>query len=435
MRRVAVTGLGLITPLGVGVRRSWKRLLDGDCGISSIQGLGFQKLQCRVAGIVPEGEIENGEWTARDWLTQNDERRMTKWMQYAVVAAKEALDDAGWHPKDPHEQEMTGICLGSGIGSFEDIYENSLTYHEHGPKKISPHFVPRLLTNLAAGHISLIHSLRGPNHSVSTACTTGAHSLGDAARLITTGEATVMLAGGSESCIHPLAITGFERSRSLTTTSNAHPSRASRPFNRDRDGFVMGEGAGVMVLEELEHARARGAHIYALLASAAYTADAHHATHPPLNGEGAQRAMSLALRRAGILPSDVDYVNAHATSTPLGDAAENRAIEAVLMDAGYGKKRHEDVHVSSTKGATGHLLGAAGAVEGIFSVLAIRDGCLPPTLNLRLEDIDREGGDGFRFDYVPLEQLELGPGKVNVVLSNSFGFGGTNACLCFKTLE
>lgn len=276
----------------------------------------------------------------------------------------------------------------------------------------------------------MAYGFKGPNHSVSTACTTGAHSIGDAARFIATGEADVMVAGGSESCIHPLAITGFERSRSLTTSSNDHPEKASRPFNRDRDGFVMGEGAGVMVLEELEHARSRGANIYAVLASSAYTADAHHVTHPPENGHGARRAMLLALRRAEILPSDVDYINAHATSTPLGDSAENNAIETVMLVGKDGKKHHQEVNVSSTKGATGHLLGAAGAVEAIFSVLAIRDGVLPPTLNL--VDIDT---DEFKFNYVPLKKQELGRGRVNVVLTNSFGFGGTNASLCFRKYD
>ncbi|MCJ1482856.1 Mitochondrial beta-keto-acyl synthase [Schaereria dolodes] len=371
MRKVAITGLGAVTPLGLGVCHSWKRLIDGECGIKSLNESGptFQRLQCQVAGLVPRGGKDEGSWSASDWLNRDDERRMTKFMQYAVVAAKEALDDAGWCPESLEEQEMTG-----------------------------------------------------PNHAVSTACTTGAHSIGDAARFIAFGDADVMVAGGAESCIHPLAITGFERSRSLTTSSNDVPARASRPFNRDRDGFVVGEGAGVMVLEELTHALARNRPIYALLSGYAATSDAHHLTQPPLSGHGAMRAMSKALKHAQLPPSAVDYINAHATSTVLGDAAENRAIRSVMLGL-EGKERASDVCVSSTKGSLGHLLGAAGAVEGIFSVMAIKENIVPPTLNLTHID-----GQEFDMNYVPLVAQER---QVDVVLSNSFGFGGTNASLCF----
>ncbi|MCJ1241020.1 Mitochondrial beta-keto-acyl synthase [Varicellaria rhodocarpa] len=425
MRRVVVTGLGAVTPLGLGVRRSWKRLIDGECGIKSLndQGTAFKKLQCQVAGVIPQGSKEQGAWTASEWLTRDDQRHMAQYMQYAVVAAREALDDAGWHPEDPKEQDMTGVCIGSGIGSFEDFYNTSLAFAEKGPKKVSPLFVPRLLINLAAGHISMRYGFRGPNHAVSTACTTGAHSIGDAARFIACGDADVMVAGGAESCIHPLAIIGFERSRSLTTSWNDQPNRSSRPFNSDRDGFVMGEGAGVLVLEELSHALYRKAPIYALLASSAYTSDAHHPTHPPISGHGASRSMALALQKAQISPAKVDYINAHGTSTVLGDSAENRAITEVMRGVG-GKKWAEEICVSSTKGATGHLLGAAGAVEAVFSVCAIRNNVMPPTLNLT--DLDK---DEFPFDYVPLVSQER---SVDVVLSNSFGFGGTNATLCFE---
>ncbi len=294
-------------------------------------------------------------------------------MQYAIVAAQEALTDAQWHPQTEQQRETTGICLGSGIGSFEEVYNTSLAFAQGGPKKVSPLFVPKLLINLAAGHLSMKYGLKGPNHAVTTACTTGAHSIGDASRFIAFGDADVMLAGGAESCIHPLAFVGFERSRSLTTTSNTTPHNASRPFDKTRDGFVIGEGAAVLVLEELEHARSRGARIYAEVAGYGASADAHHMTAPPSDGEGAFRAMRMALKNSGITPSKVDYINAHATSTPLGDVAENRAIKKLMLETDQGKMKAGDVNVSSTKGAVGHLLGAAGAVEALFSVLAIRD--------------------------------------------------------------
>ncbi|KAL9638400.1 MAG: hypothetical protein Q9164_001578 [Protoblastenia rupestris] len=320
-----------------------------------------------------------------------------------------------------------GICLGSGIGSLDTVYDTSVAFLTGGAKKVSPLFVPKLLINLAAGHISMKHGLKGPSHAATTACTTGAHSLGDAMRFISHGDAHLMLAGGAESCIHPLAFVGFERSRSLTTTSNDHPASSSRPFDTARSGFVIGEGAAVLVLEELQHALARNASIYAEMAGYGASSDAYHLTAPPPDGNGAVRAMKLALKHAGIPPSNVDYINAHATSTPLGDLAENRAIRTLMLGEN-GKGRVEDVNVSSTKGAIGHLLGAAGAVEAVFSVLAIRDGVLPPTLNLN--NVDREGG--FECNYVPLEKQER---RVDVVLSNSFGFGGTNASLCFRRFE
>ncbi|MCJ1320643.1 Mitochondrial beta-keto-acyl synthase [Xylographa vitiligo] len=430
MRQVVVTGLGAITPLGVGVRRTWGRLLNGECGVESISARGpaFRKLQCQVAGIVQQGNREDGGWMASEWLSRDDERRTARFMQFAIVAAKEALDDANWRPQEPIEQEMTGVCLGSGIGAFEDVYNASLVFAESGAKKVSPLFVPRLLINLAAGHISMRYGLKGPSHAASTACTTGAHSIGDAARFIAFGDADVMVAGGAESCIHPLAVTGFERSKSLTTTSNDAPHRASQPFNQGRDGFVIGEGAGVMVLEELQHALARNAHIYAYLASYATTSDAHHITRPPLGGSGAYRAMRRALSTAQIPPFKVDYINAHATSTPLGDSAENAAIFTLMMgEGGLEKGREQEVCVSSVKGALGHLLGGAGAVEAVISVLAIKDNIVPPTLNLT--SLDRSE---FKFNYVPLTAQDK---KVDVVLTNSFGFGGTNACLCFKRFE
>ncbi|KAI4188720.1 MAG: hypothetical protein L6R41_001959 [Letrouitia leprolyta] len=427
MRRVVVTGLGAVTPLGLGVQRSWNRLLDGHCGIISLNGKGdaFSQQQCQVAGLVPEGKKEDGAWRASEWIARDEERRMSKFMQYTSVAAREALEDANWQPSTEDEQETTGICLGSGIGSFEEIYNTSLSFDKDGAKKVSPLFVPKLLINLAAGHISMKYGLKGPNHAVTTACTTGAHSIGDASRFIAFGDANVMLAGGSESCTHPLAFVGFERSRSLTTTSNSNPSKASRPFHPTRDGFVIGEGAVVLVLEALDHALARGArNIYAEVAGYGASADAYHMTAPPPSGEGAFRAMRLALKNASLKPSQVDYINAHATSTPLGDIAENRAIKTLMLGDHEGKKKAGEINVSSTKGAVGHLLGAAGAVEALFSILTIRDNIMPPTLNLT--EVDREE---FDCNYVPLKAQEA---NVDVVLSNSFGFGGTNASLCFK---
>ncbi|KAL8999098.1 MAG: hypothetical protein Q9169_001986 [Polycauliona sp. 2 TL-2023] len=426
MRRVVVTGLGAITPLGLGVQRSWTRLLDGHCGVVSLKDRGdaFLQQQSQVAGLVPAGKKEDGAWRPSDWLTQDEERRTSKFMQYAIAASQEALADAHWQPHTEQEREATGICLGSGIGSFEEVYNTSLAFSQGGPKKVSPLFVPKLLINLAAGHLSMKYGFKGPNHAVTTACTTGAHSIGDASRFIAFGDADVMLAGGAESCIHSLAFVGFERSRSLTTTSNATPHTASRPFDESRDGFVIGEGAAILVLEELEHARSRGAHIHAEVAGYGASADAYHMTAPPAGGQGALRAMKLALKNSGIKPSKVDYINAHATSTPLGDAAENRAIKTLMLDSHEGRKEARHVNVSSTKGAVGHLLGAAGALEALFSVLAIKDNTLPPTLNLTKVD-----GPEFDCNYVPLLAQQA---KVDVVLSNSFGFGGTNASLCFK---
>ncbi|KAL8726942.1 MAG: hypothetical protein Q9181_005878, partial [Wetmoreana brouardii] len=423
-------------------QRSWTHLLDGHCGIVSLKdkGSAFSQQQCQVAGLVPQGK-EDGAWSSSDWLTKDEERRTSKFMQYALTASHEALHDAAWHPQNEESLEKTGICVGSGIGSFEEIYNTSLAFSQGGPKKVSPLFVPKLLINLAAGHLSMKYGFKGPNHAVTTACTTGAHSIGDAARFIAFGDAEVMLAGGAESCIHPLAFTGFERSRSLTTSSNANPSHASRPFHPTRDGFVIGEGAAVLVLEELQHALSRGApHIYAELAGYGTAADAHHLTAPPASGDGAFRAMRLALKNAGIPPKDVDYINAHATSTPLGDVAENRAIKTLLLESHEGKREAGEINVSSTKGAVGHLLGAAGAVEALFSVLAIERRVMPPTLNLDLtetketkgggEGYEAEGKGEFDCNYVPLKKQERE--RLDVALSNSFGFGGTCASLCFK---
>jgi len=352
---------------------------------------------------------------------------MARFAQYAMVASEEALNDAGWFPKEEADLEVTGVYMGSGIGSLDDVYDTTIAYEKGGYRKVSPLFVPRLLINLAAGHISMRYGFKGPNHAATTACTTGAHSIGDASRLIQFGDADVMIAGGAESCIHPLAISGFARARSLATEFNERPMESSRPFDRERDGFVIGEGAGVVVLEELEHARKRGANIYAEVAGYGLSSDAHHMTAPREDGQGPRLAMKHALRHAGLKPSAVDYVNAHATSTPLGDAAENRAIKELLLGED-GKDRACEINVSSTKGAVGHLLGAAGSVETIFTILGMHHNILPPTLNLE------NPGDpavDFNCNYVANAAQQH---RVNVALSNSFGFGGTNACLCFRKI-
>ncbi|CEO58301.1 Putative 3-oxoacyl- [Penicillium brasilianum] len=427
MRRVVVTGLGAVTPLGVGIRRTWKRLLEGHCGIVNVVSRDerFQEIPSQIAAVVPQGRKEDGAWTALEWMDRRDERVMAKFAQYAMAAAEEALEDAGWKPTTHKQKEVTGVCLGSGIGNFDEIYDTVVAYEQGGYKKVNPLFVPRLLINLGAGHISMRYGFMGPNHAATTACTTGAHSIGDAARFIACGDADVMVAGGGESCIHPLAIGGFARARSLATEFNDNPEKASRPFDADRKGFVVGEGAGMLVLEELEHARSRGAHIYAELSGYGCSADAHHMTAPKENGEGAFMAMKKALRQAQLPPSAVDYVNAHATSTIIGDAAENAAIKALLLGP-EGKQKAADVNVSSTKGAVGHLLGGAGAVEAVFSVMAIQNNVMPPTINL-----DRLA-DGFDCNYAPNEPQSR---KIDVALTNSFGFGGTNSSLCFTRLK
>ncbi|KAG0127381.1 thiolase-like protein [Tuber indicum] len=423
MRRVVVTGMGAVTPLAVGISKSWQRLVEGKCGIRSIKNqLEFNGIPSQVAATIPIGTSRSGGWDPNEWLRRGDARRMALFTQYAVAAAEEALDDARWRPTSQNQQERTGVCLGSGIGSLEDLYDSSTTLSEGGAKKLSALFVPRLLINLAAGHITMKHNFQGPNHAVSTACTTGAHSIGDASRFIQFGDADVMIAGGSEACIHPLGLAGFSRLKSLSSDSNSHPERSSRPFDRDRSGFVMGEGAGVLVLEELEHAYARGVTPYAELRGYGLSSDAHHITAPPEDGGGAYLAMKRALQHAQIKPKDVDYINAHATSTLLGDAAENRAIKRLMLGE-EGHEKASDVNISSSKGAIGHLLGAAGAVEAIFAVKALDEGLLPPTLNL--ENTTEE----FDCNYVPLKTQSE---KVDVAISNSFGFGGTNASLCFS---
>ncbi|AEO69409.1 uncharacterized protein THITE_2119781 [Thermothielavioides terrestris NRRL 8126] len=449
MRRVVVTGLGAITPLGVGVRRTWQRLLAAESGLVSVADRvrgpldksQWQDLTSTVAGVVPtelsstststspSAEVLDGRgeglWRPSDWLDAPAQRRMSTFAQYAVAAAEMALRDAGWSPTSPEQQEMTGVCLGSGIGNLDDIYATSVDFDRGGYKKVSPLFVPKILINLAAGHIAMRYGFRGPNHAATTACTTGAHSIGDAARFIAFGDADVMVAGGAESCIHPLTFAGFGRSRSLSTAFNHDPPASCRPFDADRAGFVVAEGAAVVVLEELEHAKRRGARIWAELKGYGCSGDAHHMTAPREDGSGALSAMKRALKNAGVKPGQVDYINAHATGTQIGDIAEAIAIRS-LMTGEDGVDDESKVTVSSTKGAIGHLLGAAGAIEAVFSVLAIAENAVPPTLNLHKPDV------GVQLNFVPLQAQEK---QVRVAMSNSFGFGGTNASLVFAELD
>ncbi|KAF7546862.1 hypothetical protein G7046_g9184 [Stylonectria norvegica] len=425
MRRVVVTGLGAITPLGVGIRRTWTRLLAGDTGITSVANLQpqarWQELTSTVAGIVPAGEGD-GQWRAADWLSGTDQRRMSQFTQYAVAASDMALKDAGWEPRGEEELEATGVCIGSGIGNLDEICETSVAHNQHGYKKVSPLFVPKILINMAAGHVAMRHGFQGPNHAATTACTTGAHSIGDASRFIAWGDADVMVAGGSESCIHPLTFAGFGRARSLSTAYNHDPGASCRPFDADRNGFVVGEGAAVCVLEELEHARGRGARIYAEVRGYGCSGDAYHMTAPREDGHGAFLSMKKALKNAGIKPAQVDYINAHATATRVGDIAETSAIRRLMLGP-EGYSSEAEVTVSSTKGAIGHLLGAAGAIEALFSILSIHEGVVPATLNLEKPDV------GSDFNFVPLTAQEK---KVDVAVSNSFGFGGTNSSLVFS---
>ncbi|KAF9198407.1 Mitochondrial beta-keto-acyl synthase [Haplosporangium sp. Z 27] len=429
-RRVVVTGLGLVTPLGIGVQQTWSKLIAAECGVVSLKGLaspndlpGFDTLPSQVGAIVKrEGGQELGGFDSTEWLDRGDESRMAMFTQYAIAAAKMAIKDARLENLSEDEKELTGVCLGSGIGSLDDMASTSLSYAKSGYRRMSPMFVPKILINMAAGHLTMKFGFRGPNHAVSTACTTGAHSIGDASRFIQYGDADIMIAGGSESCIHPLAVAGFAKAKSLATQFNDRPSEASRPFDRDRDGFVIGEGAGVVVLEEYERAKKRGATIYAELKGYGLSGDAHHMTAPPENGSGAAMAMRRALKASRLTPADIGYVNAHATSTNQGDIAENRAIKAVFDG------HHDSIAVSSTKGAVGHLLGAAGAVEAIFTILAVKNDILPPTLNLHNYDDNGE----FTLNYVPLKAQEK---VLNAALTNSFGFGGTNASLCFAKVK
>jgi 3-oxoacyl-[acyl-carrier-protein] synthase II len=416
MRRVVITGIGLVTPLGVGAERVWKRLIEGQSGIRAIQSFDVADLPAKIAGQVPRGDTASGDFNADDWVPPKEQRKMDEFIVYALAAAEQAVADAGWKPADPEERERSGVMIGSGIGGLPGITEGAITLHERGPRRLSPFFIPANLINLASGHVSIRYGFTGPNHAVVTACSTGAHAIGDAARLIMWDDADVMVCGGAEAAICRLGLAGFAAARALSTAFNDQPSRASRPWDEARDGFVMGEGAGVLVLEELEHAKKRGAKIYAEVIGYGLSGDAHHITAPAEDGNGAFRAMRNALKRAKLDPEQIDYINAHGTSTPLGDEIELGAVKRLFGDHAY------KLSMSSTKSSIGHLLGAAGSVEAIFSILAMRDGVVPPTLNLE------HPSPSCDIDLVPLQAKER---KVRYALSNSFGFGGTNASLVF----
>ena len=416
-RRVVVTGMGIACPLGLGVENVWKRLTAGESGLGAIQSFDVSQLTAKIAGQVPAGPKSEGKLDLNEWIPVKDLKKMDRFIQLALVAAEEAVEDAGWRPEDEDGRCRTGVMIGSGIGGLPTIFEASLLIKEGKTRRLSPFFIPSALINLASGHVSIRYGFKGPNHSVVTACATGVHALGDAARLIALGDADVMVAGGAEAAVSEIGMAGFCASRALSTAFNDAPTQGSRPWDKDRDGFVMGEGAGVLVLEEYEHAKKRGAKIYAEVVGYGMSGDAHHITAPSEDGDGAFRSMRAALRSAGVTPDQVQYVNAHGTSTPMGDDLELGAVERLWGDAAKG------LAMSSTKSAIGHLLGAAGAVEGIFSVLAIRDGIAPPTLNL--EEPSRESA----IDRVAKVAQER---KIEVALSNSFGFGGTNASIVFR---
>ncbi len=420
MRRVVVTGVGMVSPLACGVEATWARLLAGQSGASPIVGFETADLACRIAMQIPRGDGSDGTFNPDQWMEPKEQRKVDDFIIYGVAAATQALDDANWHPKTYEDQIKTGVLIGAGIGGLGGIYETSIILKEKGPRRVSPFFIPGRLINLAGGYVSIMHGLKGPNHSVVTACSTGAHAIGDAARLIQFEDAEVMVAGGAESAINRIGIAGFAACRALSTSFNDRPKSASRPYDKDRDGFVMGEGAGCVVLESYDHAKARGAKIYAEVVGYGMSGDAYHITAPDSSGDGAFRAMTAAIKRAAISASDLDYVNAHGTSTQLGDEIELQAVQRLLgSDA-------KNLSMSSTKSAIGHLLGAAGAVEAIFSILALRDQIVPPTLNLDNPSVETP------IDLVPHKARKR---EVEFVLSNSFGFGGTNACLIFRKAE
>ena len=418
-RRVVVTGIGMVSPLANGVRLSWERLIAGRSGVGPIQGFEIADLPVKIAAQIPAGD-EDGDFRPADYLSTKDLRKMDDFIVYAMAAAAEAVGDAGWTPDDEESLERTGVMIGSGIGGLKTIEAAAILVHEKGPRRLSPFFIPSSLINLASGQVSIRYGFRGPNHSVVTACSTGAHAVGDAARLIERGDAEVMVAGGAEAGVCRTGVAGFAAARALSTNFNDAPETASRPWDEARDGFVMGEGAGVVVLEEYEHAKERGAEIYAEVLGYGMSGDAHHVTAPEPNGSGGYRSMVHALRTAGLNTGEIDYVNAHGTSTPLGDEIELNAVKRL-----FGEDAKQ-LSMSSTKSSIGHLLGAAGSVELIFSILAINHGVVPPTLNL---DNPSPGCD---LDLVPHQAKER---RVDRALSNSFGFGGTNASVIVGRLS
>jgi 3-oxoacyl-[acyl-carrier-protein] synthase II len=417
MRRVVVTGLGMVSPLACGVEETWKRLLAGRSGASVIDRFDVSDLPSKIACMLPRGDGSDGTYNPDQWMEPKEQRKVDPFIVYAMCAAKQAVEDSGWKPTAYEDQIVSGVMIGSGIGGIDGIAEMAIVLKEKGARRISPFFIPGRIINLASGYVSIEHGFKGPNHAVVTACSTGAHAIGDATRMIQHGDADVMLAGGTESPITRLSMAGFAASRALSTHFNDAPEKASRPYDKDRDGFVMGEGAGVVVLEEYEHAKKRGAKIYAEMIGYGLSGDAYHITAPAPDGDGAFRSMQGALRSAKVSPSEIDYINAHGTSTPLGDEIELNAVHRLVGNAA-GK-----ITMSSTKSSTGHLLGAAGAVEAIFSILAIRDRIAPPTINLDNPSVETP------MDLVPHKPKEK---DINVVLSNSFGFGGTNASLVLR---
>jgi 3-oxoacyl-[acyl-carrier-protein] synthase II len=416
MRRVVITGLGLVTPVGCGVEAAWSALLAGTNGARRVTEFEVSDISCQIANFIPRGNGA-GLFNADDWMEPKEQRKVDDFIVYAVAAADQAVADSGLTFDTPEKQEEAGVLIGYGIGGLSGIADTSLLLKEKGPRRVSPFFIPGRLINLAGGYVSIKHQLKGPNNAVVTACSTGTHAIGDAARIIAMGDAEVMVAGGSESPICRIALAGFAACRALSTGFNDNPTSASRPYDRDRDGFVMGEGAGIVVLENYERAKARGAKIYAEVIGYGMSGDAYHITAPSETGDGAYRCMKAALKRAGITPSEIDYVNAHGTSTPMGDEIELRAVERLFGNSA-GK-----LAMSSTKSAVGHLLGAAGAVEAVFSVLAIRDNIAPPTLNLDNPSVETA------IDLVPKVAKAR---EINTVLSNSFGFGGTNASIVLR---
>jgi 3-oxoacyl-[acyl-carrier-protein] synthase II len=417
MRKVVVTGLGMVSPLATGVEATWSRLLEGKSGAGPITKFDASDLPCRIACEVKRGNGSDASFNPDQWVEHKEQRRYDTFMIYAMAASRQAVEDSGWEPKTEDEKCATGVLIGSGIGGLPSIEATTLALYKKGPRRVSPFFIPGSLINLASGVVSIEYGFKGPNHSVVTACATGTHAIGDASRMIALGDADVMVAGGTEAAISKLGITGFVACKALSTHFNDTPQRASRPYDRDRDGFVMGEGSGIVVLEEYEHAKARGAKIYAEVVGYGLSGDAYHITAPSEDGDGAYRCMKAALRSAGISVHDVDYVNAHGTSTPLGDELELKAVERLMGN------KYNGLSMSSTKSSIGHLLGAAGAVEAIFSMLAIRDNVVPPTINLDNPSVETD------IDLVPLAARNK---EVNTVLSNSFGFGGTNASLILR---
>jgi 3-oxoacyl-[acyl-carrier-protein] synthase II len=417
MRRVVVTGLGMVTPLACGVEQTWRRILNGESGVKRIEKFDVSDIASKVAGTIPRGDGNDGSFNSDQWMEPKEQRKVDDFIIYAMCAATQALDDADWHPKLYDDQITTGVMIGSGIGGVEGIAETSLVLRDRGPRRVSPFFIPGRLINLASGYVSITHGLKGPNHAVVTACSTGAHAIGDAGRLVALGDADVMVAGGAESPVNRISLAGFAACRALSTGFNDTPERASRPYDRDRDGFVMGEGAGAVVLEEYEHAKKRGARIYGELIGYGMSGDAYHITAPAEDGDGALRCMNAAIRRAGISPAEIDYINAHGTSTPLGDEIELKAVQRLVGNAAG------QIAMSSTKSSIGHLLGAAGAVEAIFCLLAMRDQVAPPTINLDNPSVETA---------IDLVAHKAKPRPIHTVLSNSFGFGGTNASLVFR---